>query len=110
VPPAGKVAGRLPAFTVKALFELLSPAISIEDLLGFPIDMVRITGVPTVTPPKSIVAGLIWSVTSFEFGELKALEFEPQPEITIVIETKATLPAKNPPASFPRNLVFESAR
>jgi len=59
VPPAGKVAGKLPAFTVKALFELLSPAISIEDPLGFPIDMVRITGVPTVTSPKSIVAGLI---------------------------------------------------
>jgi hypothetical protein len=110
VPPAGKVAGRLPAFTVKALFELLSAAISIEDALVFPIDTVRITGVPTVTSPKSIVPGLICSVISLEPGELNALEFEPQPVITMVIESKATLVARNPRASFPRNRVFEWAR
>ena len=58
LPPAGKLVGSVPAFTVNALLDMLNCAIWMEDVPGFEIETVRNTGVPIVTSPKSIVDGL----------------------------------------------------
>src|SRR5580692_4081700 len=82
LPPAGRLAGRSPAFTVKALVEVLTCATCTADVPWFVIDRVRETGVPTFTSPKSIVDGLTTSagVLALEVVDEKALESEPQPE------------------------------
>jgi hypothetical protein len=65
----------------------------------------RSTGVPTVTSPKSIVAGLICSPTAVELVEENGFEFEPQPERATLSATVTTPSAILPCAIFPRNLL-----
>jgi hypothetical protein len=80
VPPAARLAGSAPPFTVKALFEVLNWAICMADVPGFVMDMVRDAGVPIVTSPKSIAEGFTESSASVELVEENGCEFEPQPE------------------------------
>ena len=105
-PPAGRVVGSVPAFTEKAMLELLNCATCTEEVLGFSIVTVRNTGVPTVTSPKSIVAGLICSPTAAELVEENGWEFEPQPDRATLSAMLATLRAIALPAILPRNLPF----
>ena len=69
----------MPAVTLKALLEVLNCAICTGAVVGFVINMVLETGVPTVTSPKSSVVGLI-SRAAFELVDANGLEFEPHPE------------------------------
>lgn len=106
VPPAGRVAGSVPAFTVKALLELLNCATCTEDVFGFSIVTVRNTGVPMVTSPKSIVAGLICSPTAAELVEENGWEFEPQPDRATLSTMVATHRAIALSAILPLDLLF----
>jgi hypothetical protein len=105
VPPAGRVAGSAPAFTVKALLELVSCATCTEEVPEFSIVRVRNTGVPMFTSPKSIVAGLICRPTAAELVVENGLEFEPQPDRAPLSAMVATLKAIALRAIFPRNLL-----
>jgi hypothetical protein len=105
LPAAGRVAGSVAAVTVKALFELLNCAICTGDVLGFVIDTVLSSGVPMVTSPKSMLAGLICSATAAEPVDENGLEFEPQPDRARPNAIAAMLKAKALPAIVPRNLL-----
>lgn len=105
MPPAGSVAGRVPAFTVKALLELVNCATCTEEVLEFVIDTVWNTGVPIVTSPKSIVAGVICNVIAVELVEENGFESEPQPERARLSAIATRLKAMALPA-IPRNLFF----
>ncbi len=94
----------VPAFTVKASLELLNCAICTEEVSRFSIVTVRNTGVPTVTSPKSMVAGLICRPAAAELVEENGLEFEPQPDRATQSAMVAT--PKTVPAIFPRNLLI----
>ena len=87
------------------MLELLNCATCTEIVLGFSMVTVRNTGVPTVTSPKSIVAGLICSPTAAELVEENGLEFEPQPKRARLSAMVATPNAILLPAIFPRNLL-----
>jgi hypothetical protein len=95
----------VPAVTVKALFELLNCAICTGDVLGFVIDTVLSYGVPMVTSPKSMAAGLICNATTVEPVDENGLEFEPQPERARLSATAATLNVRALAAILPRDLL-----
>jgi len=100
--PAGRVVCSTLGFTVKAPPEMLNSPISTELAPEFVIDTLRDAGVPTLTSPKSIAAGLIESLGAIWLADEKALEFDPQPASPVVIAMAAVASAMD--QTVPRRL------
>ena len=80
LPPAGTVAGRVPALAAKELSERLSCSTCMEDVPLFVISSVWLTLFPTLTSPKSTAVGFTASPPVVVLFEENGVEFEPQPE------------------------------
>jgi len=100
LPPAARVAGRVPAVTVNVALEVFKSAICIADVPEFVITTLRYTGVPTFTSPKSTVDGLTTSAD--ELVEENGLVSEPQPE-----SPKLSPVATNPTITNPATDLLE---
>ena len=78
MPPAGRLTGSAPDWTVNAFVELLNCEISSVEVPGFVIVTFCDTPFPTFTSPKSTAVGL--KSIAPALVEEEALGFPPQPE------------------------------
>jgi hypothetical protein len=80
LPPAASVAGSPAASTWKLLLEVLNCAICTANVPWFVMETFRYTGVPTLTSPKSTVAGLTTRACVLALVDENGLVSAPQPE------------------------------